>query len=220
VAPLAPILLGVGAVFAIDTLIRWYTRTWYFVGIIPLVALAGVVIVDKALEHDPWTSLRAQRRDRLVVGAMSAVVAALALATAWGATIPHLVGSRPLYPWQGDMYRATMQLRSQIPPDARVAAFNSGILGFYSDRETVNADGVVNIDALHALQREDMAAYLRSQGVTYVVDFDWAIKGTFQRFWGGDVETLLTPVENMASPQDPYMLYQIAPPPETTIAPP
>ncbi|MGC8872941.1 MAG: glycosyltransferase family 39 protein [Chloroflexia bacterium] len=71
---------------------------------------------------------------------------------------------------QPTIYEAALWIRRALPPDAVLAAKNSGILQYYSDHEVLNIDGKLNADIVPVLERRHLLAYLRDKGVTYVVD--------------------------------------------------
>jgi hypothetical protein len=55
-------------------------------------------------------------------------------------------------------------------PDDTIGVFQSGAIGYFSDRRVINLDGKVNRDALVALKDEKLAEYLREEGIDVVVD--------------------------------------------------
>ena len=55
-------------------------------------------------------------------------------------------------------------------PDERTAAWNAGILSYYSRREVVNLDGVVNSGIADYARRRAVVQYLLDRGVERVVD--------------------------------------------------
>jgi len=67
---------------------------------------------------------------------------------------------------QGQNYAAAQYLKENTEPDARVAAFNAGVIGYFSDRTVINLDGVVNSDAFDALQDHRLLAYVQGAGST------------------------------------------------------
>jgi len=67
-------------------------------------------------------------------------------------------------------------IESQTPPDARLGIFNSGAIGYFSDRRVFNLDGKVNPEALAALQRGDLRTYLAEARIDYVVDHRWILE--------------------------------------------
>lgn len=76
---------------------------------------------------------------------------------------------------------AAYWLRDHSDPDARAAAYNAGIIGFFSERRVMNLDGLVNSPAYFRgvlqLERTDpegarrnRLAFLRSNGIQYFAD--------------------------------------------------
>jgi hypothetical protein len=110
------------------------------------------------------------------------------------------------------MYDVSRALATSTPPGTRLAAFNSGMLGFYSERETVNLDGVVNRDALDAMQRHELASYVQAQGIAYLIDYDSYVSGIFGGFWE-QTEGAGVPATNRdeisSTLGDPYTIYAI-----------
>lgn len=75
-------------------------------------------------------------------------------------------------------------------PDARIGSFNSGIIGYYSDRTVVNLDGVVNNEAAAAIRINQLLRHIRQMNIEYVVDFDIGIQ-RYRPFMGGTIEDSL-----------------------------
>jgi hypothetical protein len=55
-------------------------------------------------------------------------------------------------------------------PDDTIGVFQSGAIGYLSDRRVINLDGKVNNKALDALKKNDLGSYLRTEGVDIIVD--------------------------------------------------
>lgn len=68
-------------------------------------------------------------------------------------------------------YEAAQWLKENTPADVRLASFQSGIIGYYSERQTLNLDGVVNPEALPYYLNGDTAMYLLRKQVDYLVDW-------------------------------------------------
>lgn len=62
------------------------------------------------------------------------------------------------------------------PPEAVVGAFQSGVLGYFLERKVVNLDGVVNPEALEALQRQEVFAYVKREGIDLIADAAWVVQ--------------------------------------------
>jgi hypothetical protein len=52
------------------------------------------------------------------------------------------------------------------------AAFNAGILRYFSGRRVVNLDGVINNAAFDALRRQELMDFMRQSNVRFFVDYD------------------------------------------------
>ncbi|MCL4255365.1 MAG: hypothetical protein KJ043_16515, partial [Anaerolineae bacterium] len=68
-------------------------------------------------------------------------------------------------------YEATVWLNENVPSDARIGAFQSGVIVYYTDATVINLDGKVNADAHHAMTEGRMWDYICEQQLDYVVDW-------------------------------------------------
>jgi hypothetical protein len=68
------------------------------------------------------------------------------------------------------MYNAARWIADNLPPDARVAAQNSGIFQYYSERVVLNFDGKLNHEIIPVLEQRELDTYLRERGISYIVD--------------------------------------------------
>lgn len=87
-----------------------------------------------------------------------------------------LVPDRP-----GGFLRAWESLAPSIPDGAKVAAFQSGVYGWFGDRPIVNLDGKVNADAQRALAEHRLHAYATSRGIEYVLDWEPLVRALLLR---------------------------------------
>lgn len=82
---------------------------------------------------------------------------------------------------------ATAQwLRDHVPPNERIAAWNSGHVAYFSDRTVINLDGLVNDARYFELLQSGRAgeSYLDQQRVNWVVDRAKGALGPDGTFWG------------------------------------
>ncbi|MBI5849462.1 MAG: hypothetical protein HZB39_00255 [Planctomycetes bacterium] len=141
------VVLGLVAVVALHDLWRWSPRDYYWIPI----ATAGMW----AVAHAVAAATRAWRRAILIAG--------LVLAQALAAR-----EAPRRFAWQSVMQLAAERLRDVTPRDARIGAFNAGLLAFRSGRRIVNLDGVVNAAAFHALREHRLGGYLKEQGIDWL----------------------------------------------------
>jgi hypothetical protein len=59
--------------------------------------------------------------------------------------------------------------------DARIGVFNSGAIGYFSDRHILNLDGKVNPAAFAALRAGRLPEYVEAQRLDYVIDHEWIV---------------------------------------------
>ena len=168
-----PFAAFLGMLF-VNSAYRWSVRAWYFAWGIPALTL----LLSVAFSHLCTIAATVASKVRPQVPAVAAHFATYAGLAVLVAVLmyPH---ARDTWRWgylpfQADNYRAAQFLKQNTPQDARVASFNAGIVGYFSERTVINLDGVVNVDAFHALQDHRLLAYLRSAGVEYVADREGA----------------------------------------------
>lgn len=107
---------------------------------------------------------------------------------------------RGRYFWQPETLAAARWLREETPPDTHVVGFNVGVLSFFDDRTTTNLDGVMNPQALRALEDRRLLAYVDSLDADYVVDYESYVF-FYQLYWGGRVRSRLDPISSFQSPE-------------------
>lgn len=165
----------------VHTLVRWYPRPWYFVVMAQSLSL-GLAFL--------WW--RAGARLRLGLAALGLPLLVISGWMAWQ------VG---YYPWQRQLqYDAALWVRDHTEPDARIASMNSGVIGYYGERNTVNLDGVVNPQAFEAIQAYRLLPFMQEAGVDYFVDVDFALEGEYGVFMGPDYADHLTEVAIISEP--------------------
>lgn len=66
------------------------------------------------------------------------------------------------------------RIRRDLPPDARVGAWNAGQLGYFCGRTVVNLDGLANDGEFLAFLRSQrpIREYLDREGIEYLADYD------------------------------------------------
>ena len=93
-----------------------------------------------------------------------------------------------------------MWMNENIPDTDRIAAFDSGLLGYYSDNTVINLDGVVNNDAAKAMREGQLYSYIKEMNVTYVILGTTSLKaerGKYQIFLGDEYELFLSDLKEV-----------------------
>lgn len=145
--------------------VRWWLREWYF----GPAGWLGVLLLGLglALGRELLDRVSDSRRRAALGLATAAVVLLFALllapgdGTRWGTRTPHRVTQLEGARWIAD----------HLPEDARLGAFNAGILSYFSGRTVVNLDGVVNREAYRARREGRMPEYILSRRIDHLVDW-------------------------------------------------
>lgn len=129
-------------------------------------AIISLVIAAAAVARLPERSRRT---------AMIIAFAFLLFVNAWGAWSTHHRGGI------GDGHSvAAGYVAERLPKDARVGAFQSGVVGFYNEN-VINLDGKVNVGALAAMRAKNVEEYVDRERIDYVIDWEGVIEGLMPR---------------------------------------
>jgi hypothetical protein len=188
------LLAGGVTLVIVHTMVRWYPRPWYFIVMAQALSL-GIALF--------WHTVHVAR--------VKAALLAFGLVTAIVAGV--LSWQIGYYPWQtAHMYDAALWFRDNAPDAARLGSMNSGIIGYYSGKPTVNLDGVVNPQAFAASQQGRLMDYIRESGIDYFLDFDYAVEHEYGVFMGTDYQQALREVAQIGAPYPAlgtYRIYQV-----------
>jgi hypothetical protein len=156
---------GVLLVAAFYSFYFWYRQHWYMLSSLMLLSLLAGLLASLVFES--MQGALARLPELAKGGAILLAAAGISLPASADL---HREGT---WPWQ----RVYLQIAGQLPglPEgSRVGAFNAGIYGHFSGLGVVNLDGVVNGDVLDAMQRKELLSYMRSLGITHLVDHEHA----------------------------------------------
>jgi Dolichyl-phosphate-mannose-protein mannosyltransferase len=178
----AGLIVATLPVFAAGLLLfyAWFGITWYFTRYLAPVAMVVTLLV----------ALGAASLARVRVGTrpVGAAIACAAL------VFPVFVGLRltTRFFTAHDRISSTMdaatgyseaarRVVATIPSGSVAAGMQTGATSYWADERftMVNLDGVVNPDAYRAARKHRIAAYARSRGVTYLVDWSPALSHWF-----------------------------------------
>lgn len=167
-------LLAFLALALTHSLIRGTIKSWY---LIPAAAVGAIFlgIFCGAFDH---AALFATARGR-IAAALAALVILSGFAyngyTAW---------ERGMYSWQSEMLMAAEWVRENVDDDELVGSFNAGIIGYMSERNVVNLDGLVNNTVVPYLEERRLWDYIEEREIDYLVDSDYSILKDYRDFYG------------------------------------
>jgi hypothetical protein len=146
----------------------WYTFTSWYYAAQPLLAALIVGAAADWLWNTPTPS-RAHGRRRRWLGRALVLAACCAVALATVSSARKLRQMQERF-WSWPLYRAAAWARENLPAQARIGAWNAGSIGYFSDRQVVNLDGVVNTHRYLESEQYDLCAYWDRTGITHLVD--------------------------------------------------
>jgi hypothetical protein len=138
-------------------------QIWHLAGLSVLCAVGSVALAA------------AHGLDRRRFAARPLTVMAVVLiagGAAWFVTARQVEG----YPWQRDLYERQAELETWVPAGEPIAALNAGIPTFFSTREIVAVDGLMNDSLVPFWQRKEADVALRALGLRYLIDNDTSLR--------------------------------------------
>jgi hypothetical protein len=147
--------LALLAYYAFSFIAYWF----YYRYFAPLALVAFVVMPILAARMPAAASMRWAAAPAVVLVGQIALLTALAM-------VGRGLGGNTVY------HDQVALIRDHVPPDAFVAAGQSGTLGFFRDR-VINTDGKVNRDAL--AYQERMWDYLRQRDIKWFADWPFYV---------------------------------------------
>lgn len=75
------------------------------------------------------------------------------------------------YPQEVTKWEAAQYIEAEVPNDATVGSFNTGIYQYYTpNHDVINLDGVMNPETFRAQQQGELSGYVCSRGIDYIID--------------------------------------------------
>jgi hypothetical protein len=144
---------------------------------LPSSALALVAVA--ALVH-AGTERRPRDGTRLALAGVLAIALTFSL-TSGILAFQRGYGSHRAHRYQIVAHRAAQWLKTTYP-EAVVASFNAGVLSYFSQTELVNLDGVINDEALEAIEHKRLGQYILERRVALLVEEPGQLALNLERF--------------------------------------
>ena len=108
----------------------------------------------------------------------------------------------PQHENQVEVYRAALWVRDNTPQDARIASFNSGIHGYFTDRFIMNSDGLINNAAFEAMRQNRLWNLFKENNIKYILDYEIVLTYRYKSFFG-----IVDPLEKVKKIDLPSSIY-------------
>jgi hypothetical protein len=116
------------------------------------------------------------------------------------------------YPWQADVYRSLPRFDAHLGPGDRLGSFNAGIPGYFSRRQVVNLDGVVNHSVVSHWQAGTWSEFVHSARVTHIADDRASLQRALSFASWVPVLTQVDEFPLRLWPGGPRVLWRVGPP--------
>jgi len=125
-----------------------------------------------------WTGvLLRQRRWWGLSESWRSAIAFTCVAVACSVSLRFWSMSPAAYPWQVDVYDSQPHFEKMVPGEARIGCFNNaGIAAYFSDRQVINLDGLVNNAIQAYYRRRDVERYLRDERILFIIDDEPSVR--------------------------------------------
>lgn len=87
------------------------------------------------------------------------------------------------WPWQSSMLKGGLYLKEH-PVEGPVGAWNAGVISYFSGRQIVNLDGLVNDEILRYAKSGRLSDYVAERQITYIMDFPFMLSSVFSASHG------------------------------------
>jgi len=175
-------LLSTGIVFLLyflHTGVGFYLRPWHVASF----SVFTTLIVTFAL----YSNIRKRLLNRVLIGVAAVYLFIFMLYIPYRLTHP----PNPMFvePLRGAEYVVAH-------PEAKFAAYDSGILAYYTDGAILSIDGNVNPEAYRAVKERRLYRYMKDENVDYLIGYgDWVHKLNAS-FWPGEFDELFEEIPN------------------------
>lgn len=136
---------------------------------------------------------------------MQSVVAGLFFSYFTLATISALTIVK--WPHQASFMEAGKRIARILNNQHRYASWNAGIIGYFSQKDLINIDGLVNDEVLPFLTQRNLPAYIQKRRIDTIVDYEvmfeqdrWLRRGGYDKRW---ITRCIEPGPYMDSPDSP-----------------
>jgi len=140
--------------------IRWSGRPWYYITAPVFLAVGAALFLEKIFETKHWIWKKSLLLFFIAAAALSYKTYAdrLNIASSFG-------------PREVEKYRSAIWISKNLPENARIASFNSGVIGYFAKRFVMNSDGLVNNSA-YKYMRDHKPLWLlfKEKNIDYLAD--------------------------------------------------
>ncbi|MEK9170187.1 MAG: glycosyltransferase family 39 protein [Patescibacteria group bacterium] len=149
--------------------IRWSGREWYFASFQFLIVIFLAVVLSRS-------ALASYKK---IIAAILGILLSISFYYSW-VDFTSQKGN------QSEMYQVAVWMKDNLPSNARIAAFNSGIHGYFSGHFVMNSDGMINNSAYEAMKNNSLWKLFEKENIDYIADYEITLTYRYKLFLGID----------------------------------
>jgi hypothetical protein len=186
------ITLGAGYILVIlANLLRLATRDYYFAPS----AMFAAFVIGWAVDYIVQEYNVKKRLVTILVGG-GVLIGILSFAWSWGT---YLENRFSISQDNLQVLRTAQWVNENVPKNAKIGAFDAGIVGWFSGHQLFNLDGLVNQEAYKALLSNTLMAYILQEHISYVIAPADYLEKYEVRFGGLDMLRYFEPIHSVES---------------------
>jgi len=158
---------------------QWFIQNWYFMSLVFISTIFVGFGIEQITQQfyeilKSSQSIRGLQYNKIQTSILLLIFLIFSIKGAY-------IWNKGMYQ-PGEGYEMVMWMNENIPDTDRIAAFDSGLLGYYSDNTLINLDGVVNNDAAKAMREGQLYSYIKEMNVTYVILDTPSLKAKWEKY--------------------------------------
>lgn len=163
--------------------IRWSGREWYFASFQFLTVIFLAIVLSRS----------ALVFYRKVIAVILGILLSISFCYSW-------INFYSQNGNQSEMYQVAIWMKNNLPVNARIAAFNSGIHGYFSEHFVMNSDGMINNSAYEAMKNNSLWELFKKERIDYIADYEITLTYRYKSFLG--IENLFDRLQKIDLPAD------------------
>lgn len=202
-ATLTFLMIALGVLF-IHTSIRLSVLSWYIAEINILFVM--LITFGVTLAHSLSAKLKPNLRSIQQISPQILLLVIFGVPLLFNARLARAeLLERYPYPYTQQTYQASLWLNENVPADAVVGSFNTGVLQYFSEQTVTNLDGLVNFDVYQALVAGNLTPIWEKLNIDYHVDEASAFD-RYRTFLDSPDQPVFIPIQEFTRTDGPALI--------------
>lgn len=167
---------GFLGIFILNSSIRWYSRSWYFISFNFFLAMFMAWFVEQIRSDTEIVDAK----NKKIIASFFIFLTLFSYGIVWSRYLKNRNISAE------EMIAAAKWGNENLPEGTKIGVFNAGTHNYFSKHTVVNLDGLVNNNAYNAMREKKLWAYVKEVKLDYIADYDYVLNYRYKSFLGED----------------------------------